>query len=140
VGNIPEAAVGEWAIARAEGAPAPTLVVDGRALGERATREEARALVERARQLVLPGRPDLGMKNIVVFPRDEATLAVEFFQGDLKSGRLDDSIRVCGNSAATAVAVAQDVWGALGTGDVVVWMDGRAFAYRQNGDDEPLRD
>jgi hypothetical protein len=119
----------DWYVARAQSAPAPTLVVDGRSLGPDASRAAALAHLLAVRATIAP-RDDLRYKHAVVFPIDPSTLRVEFFQG-LANGTIDDSITVCGNSAAACVAVARHRWRIVGAGEIVVWMGGRAFAYRE---------
>lgn len=118
------------ATAFTSGAPAPTIVIDGRHLDPSLERADLLAAVDPDRHACMLTRPDCGPKTVVLRSVDERAVAIEFFQG-LNDGAVDLTVAVCGNSAAAGMAVARHVWDLIPAGPVTLTMGGGVFGYEE---------
>lgn len=113
-------------VAKADDAPAPSIVICGLELPGRPSRAQVAGWMARARTEAMADDEKLGAKTIVLL-HGPVGLKVEFFQG-LAGGSYELSAETCVNSAACAAAAAV-AWGAAQADVVVLTMAGAAYRF-----------
>jgi hypothetical protein len=129
------AAVRRTVILRAQDAPAPTLVIDGSALGGDAHRSACEAMAVRARVDAFTEHrhlAGLGVKTIVLLPPVVGVVRVEFFQGLEHGDLMPGSQEICINSLSCAVTAAAEWYpNATGDGTVLALMSDQSYVVRR---------
>lgn len=113
-------------IAKAEDAPAPSIVISGLDLRGRPGRDAIATWMAPSRLRAMDGDRSLGAKTIVLIEGLEG-LEAEFFQG-MSDGSFDVTAETCVNSLACAAASAL-VWGAARGSVVDLRMAGSLYRF-----------